>query len=83
MATETRDLGDMPIRYVIPTSLGDVFEWAHVVKNKHCADHFRKLLLVHTMVGPNGPSSSDEITLHLQGFVQNLNITPYGTWMRR
>ena len=82
LVTEIRDKDEMPTRHVIPTELGELLEWAKVARNLNTKDSFRKLVLVNKLPGPNGPTARTEVSVHVQGFVHQLDLRRYGTWRR-
>ena len=75
-----------PAPHVIRTGImgyGDVLDWARVGRNPVADNTFRRYFLSHSISGPNGPSSVDEVVVHLQGFVQKVNLHPLGDWNPR
>lgn len=73
----------MPERVVVPMSYGDVLDWAGVARNPAGETTLTRYVLSHARSGSNGPTATQEIILHLQGFVQKVNLHPLGDWNPR
>ena len=66
---------------VLPESLEDQLEWAHVRRNPERADPSRRYILVHTAAVSLG-SALRKVVLRVQGAVLKANLQTTGNWKR-
>lgn len=66
----------------VPRCIEDMLGWAHLGRRIDCRDRTRRYTLFYTSGNENGEGRPRvQLGLRVQGFVQRLNISPFGNWM--
>lgn len=66
----------------VPESIEDMLSWAYIGRRMDCRDRTRRYTLFYNSAIGNGEGPTRvQVGLRVQGFVQRLNISPFGNWM--
>lgn len=70
----------MPPRYIVSGSFEDSIDWAHIEPNWNHTDRFYKSILVYMEAGSNRDKDSTKVAVHVQGFIDRVNLKVFSTW---
>ena len=80
ISKDSRTLSEMSSQEVVPNSVSEYYDWAHIGINRQPIDRTRnRVLLLNT---PTMPNIQQQVAVNVQGIVcaSNLNLAPLGNY---
>ena len=77
---DERKVHELRIEDIVPSRMEDILTWLQVIRINGGADHFRQYTVVHAQAQSN---NLVEITIRVQGFFKNGNLSVFGNWNRQ